>query len=95
MADLFQTAGADRIMAIDLHTSQIQGFFNGPVDHLWAMPMLAQYVRTRVAPDNLTIVSPDAGRVRLEIAGAEKTSITVPDPIGHFSVKTDRMFLAS
>jgi ribose-phosphate pyrophosphokinase len=65
MADLFQTAGADRIMAIDLHTSQIQGFFNGPVDHLWAMPMLAQYVRTRVAPDNLTIVSPDAGRVRL------------------------------
>lgn len=65
MADLFKTAGADRIMAVDLHTSQIQGFFNGPVDHLWAMPMLAQYVRTRVAPDNLTIVSPDAGRVRL------------------------------
>jgi ribose-phosphate pyrophosphokinase len=65
MADLFKTAGADRIMAVDLHTSQIQGFFDGPVDHLWAMPLLAQYVRTRVAPDNLTIVSPDAGRVRL------------------------------
>jgi ribose-phosphate pyrophosphokinase len=65
MADLFKTAGGDRIMAVDLHTSQIQGFFDGPVDHLWAMPLLAQYVRTRVAPDNLTIVSPDAGRVRL------------------------------
>ena len=65
MADLFKTAGADRIMAIDLHTAQIQGFFDGPVDHLWAMPLLAQYVRSRVAPDNLTIVSPDAGRVRL------------------------------
>ncbi len=65
MADLFKTAGADRIMSIDLHTSQIQGFFDGPVDHLWAMPILAQYVRSRVAPDNLTIVSPDAGRVRL------------------------------
>jgi len=65
MADLFRTAGADRIMSIDLHTAQIQGFFDGPVDHLWAMPLLAQYVRSRVAPDNLTIVSPDAGRVRL------------------------------
>jgi ribose-phosphate pyrophosphokinase len=65
MADLFKTAGADRIMAVDLHTSQIQGFFDGPVDHLWAMPLLAQYVRSRVAAGNLTIVSPDAGRVRL------------------------------
>jgi ribose-phosphate pyrophosphokinase len=65
MADLFKTAGADRIMSVDLHTSQIQGFFDGPVDHLWAMPLLAQYVRSRVSPDNLTIVSPDAGRVRL------------------------------
>ena len=65
MADLFKTAGAGRIMAVDLHTSQIQGFFDGPVDHLWAMPLLAQYVRSRVTPGNLTIVSPDAGRVRL------------------------------
>ena len=65
MADLFKTAGANRIMSVDLHTSQIQGFFDGPVDHLWAMPMLAQYVRSRVDPANLTIVSPDAGRVRL------------------------------
>jgi len=65
MADLFKTAGAERIMSVDLHTAQIQGFFDGPVDHLWAMPMLAQYVRSRVGVGNLTIVSPDAGRVRL------------------------------
>lgn len=65
MADLFKTAGADRVMSVDLHTAQIQGFFDGPVDHLWAMPMLADYVKSRVSPGNLTIVSPDAGRVRL------------------------------
>ena len=44
IADLFKTAGADRIMAIDLHTAQIQGFFDGPVDHLFALPLLADYV---------------------------------------------------
>ena len=47
IADLFKTAGADRLMAVDLHTSQIQGFFDGPVDHLFALPLLAQYVRGR------------------------------------------------
>ena len=40
MADLFKTAGADRLMCVDLHTSQIQGFFDGPVDHLFALPLL-------------------------------------------------------
>ena len=64
MADLFKTAGANRLMAIDLHTAQIQGYFDGPVDHLWALPILAQYVKGRVDRSNLTIVSPDAGRVR-------------------------------
>src|SRR6201982_3147677 len=44
MADLFQTAGADRLMAVDLHTAQIQGFFDGPVDHLFALPILAEYL---------------------------------------------------
>ena len=47
MADLFKTAGADRMMSVDLHTAQIQGFFDGPVDHLWALPLLADYVRSR------------------------------------------------
>jgi ribose-phosphate pyrophosphokinase len=66
MADLFKTAGADRLMAVDLHTSQIQGFFDGPVDHLFALEPLAHYVASRV-PDRgrLTVVSPDAGRVRV------------------------------
>ena len=63
--DLLKTAGADRIMSIDLHTAQIQGFFDGPVDHLWAMPVLVDYVRTRVDLDNVTVVSPDAGRIRV------------------------------
>jgi ribose-phosphate pyrophosphokinase len=66
MADLFKTAGANRLMSVDLHTAQIQGFFDGPVDHLWALPLLADYVRGRVADtSSITVVSPDAGRVRL------------------------------
>lgn len=65
MADLFKTAGADRLMAVDLHTSQIQGFFDGPVDHLFALPLLAEYVAGRVDRNRITVVSPDAGRVRV------------------------------
>jgi ribose-phosphate pyrophosphokinase len=65
MADLFKTAGADRLMAVDLHTSQIQGFFDGPVDHLFALEPLARYVGARIDRNRLTIVSPDAGRVRV------------------------------
>ncbi|MQA77144.1 MAG: ribose-phosphate diphosphokinase [Streptosporangiales bacterium] len=65
MADLFKTAGADRLMAVDLHTAQIQGFFDGPVDHLWAMPVLADYLRDKLDPNECTVVSPDAGRVRV------------------------------
>jgi ribose-phosphate pyrophosphokinase len=65
MADLFKTAGASRLMSVDLHTAQVQGFFDGPVDHLWALPLLANYVRGRVDRSKLTVVSPDAGRVRV------------------------------
>ncbi len=65
MADLFKTAGADRLMVVDLHTSQIQGFFDGPVDHLFALPLLAEYVKSRVVGEKVTVVSPDAGRVRV------------------------------
>jgi ribose-phosphate pyrophosphokinase len=72
MADLFKTAGADRLMSVDLHTSQIQGFFNGPVDHLMALPLLANYVRSRVDSSKLTVVSPDAGRVRLADQWADR-----------------------
>jgi len=70
VADMFKTAGADRIMTVDLHTAQIQGFFDGPVDHLWAMPLLAEYVKDSYADRELAVVSPDSGRVRL----AEKWS---------------------
>ncbi|BAS13395.1 ribose-phosphate pyrophosphokinase [Arthrobacter sp. Hiyo8] len=72
MADLYKTAGADRIMSVDLHTSQIQGFFDGPVDHLMAIPLLADYIRTRVEADNITVVSPDTGRVRVAEQWAER-----------------------
>src|SRR5580704_3842120 len=64
IADLFKTAGADRLMAIDLHTAQIQGFFDGPVDHLFALPLLSRYVAERYGSEDLVIVSPDTGRVR-------------------------------
>jgi ribose-phosphate pyrophosphokinase len=65
MADLFKQAGAHRLMAIDLHTDQIQGYFDGPVDHLWAMPLLVDYIRDNIDRKRLTIVSPDAGRVKV------------------------------
>ena len=65
MADLFKTAGADRLMAVDLHTAQIQGFFDGPVDHLMALPILAGHVWECYGHEKLTIVSPDAGRIKV------------------------------
>ncbi len=65
MADLFHTAGADRLMAVDLHTAQIQGFFDGPVDHLFALPILASYLEGRFDRSRVTVVAPDAGRVRV------------------------------
>lgn len=72
IADLYKTAGADRLMSVDLHAAQTQGFFDGPVDHLWALPILTDYVRTRVDCTNLTVVSPDAGRIRVAEQWAEK-----------------------
>ena len=65
MADLFLTAGADRLMAVDLHTAQIQGFFDGPVDHLFALPILASYLEDKLDLSQVTVVAPDAGRVRV------------------------------
>ncbi|HEV7207851.1 MAG TPA: ribose-phosphate diphosphokinase [Mycobacteriales bacterium] len=65
VADLLKTAGADRLMAVDLHTAQIQGFFDGPVDHLFALPLLAEYLEQRLRGADITVVSPDAGRVRV------------------------------
>ena len=64
LADTLAVAGADRIMSIDLHAGQIQGFFDGPFDHLVAMPVLLAYLRDN-APRDVVICAPDAGRVRL------------------------------
>ncbi|TCM47717.1 ribose-phosphate diphosphokinase [Kribbella sp. VKM Ac-2568] len=65
MADLFKTAGANRLICVDLHTSQIQGFFDGPVDHLMALPILSGYVRDKYGDQQLAVVSPDAGRIKV------------------------------
>jgi len=71
IADMFKVAGANRIMTVDLHTSQIQGFFDGPVDHLFALPVLADHVKHTYAGRELAVVSPDSGRVRLAERWAE------------------------
>lgn len=72
IADLYKTAGANRIMSVDMHAAQEQGFFDGPVDHLWAMPVLVDYVRQRVDLSNVVVVSPDAGRIRVAEHWANK-----------------------
>ncbi len=64
VADMFKAAGAKRMISIDLHSGQIQGFFEGPVDHLTAAPVLESYVRDN-APDAPVIVSPDSGRIKV------------------------------
>jgi ribose-phosphate pyrophosphokinase len=64
VANMFAVAGADRLMSIDLHSGQIQGFFDGPFDHLVAMPVLVDYLRDNL-DDDLVVVSPDAGRVKV------------------------------
>jgi ribose-phosphate pyrophosphokinase len=63
VANMFRAAGADRIIGVDLHSGQIQGFFDGPVDHLTAMPVLCDHMAT--IGDDLVVVSPDAGRVKV------------------------------
>ena len=65
MADLFKTAGADRLIAVDLHADQLQGYFDGPVDHLMALPILADHVKEQYGGQKLAVVSPDAGRIKV------------------------------
>ena len=72
VADLFKAAGANRIMSVDLHAAQIQGFFDGPVDHLFAMPVLLEHFRAKLDPATLTVVSPDMGRVRVADVWSDK-----------------------
>ncbi len=71
VAALLETAGADRILSLDLHAAQIQGFFDIPVDHLFATPVLIEHFKTVNSPD-LTVVSPDAGGVERARAFAKR-----------------------
>ena len=64
IANMFSAAGATRLVSIDLHSGQIQGFFDGPVDHLTAMPVLVDYLKS-LGTEDLVVVSPDAGRVKV------------------------------
>ena len=72
IADVLSAAGANRVITMDLHAPQIQGFFDGPVDHLWALPLLADYVADKYVGEALTVVSPDSGRVRVADIWAER-----------------------
>ncbi|HUY20457.1 MAG TPA: ribose-phosphate pyrophosphokinase [Candidatus Binataceae bacterium] len=72
VADLITTAGASRVLTVDLHAGQIQGFFNIPVDNLYAMPVLTQYLRKRVDGEKVSVVSPDAGGVERARAFARR-----------------------
>ena len=75
VADMFKAAGADRIMSVDLHAAQIQGFFDGPVDHLFAMPVLLEHFQKQLDPATLTVVSPDMGRVRVADTWSDKLGV--------------------
>jgi ribose-phosphate pyrophosphokinase len=72
VADLLETAGIDRMVTMDLHAGQLQGFFSKPVDHMTAMPILTQFVQDRLGDRELVIIAPDAGRVKLVRKFAQK-----------------------
>ena len=76
VADLIYSAGANRLLTVDLHAGQIQGFFNIPVDHLYAMPILVKYIKS-LKIKNLVVVSPDAGGVERARAFAKRLSSTL------------------
>src|SRR5262245_47551058 len=66
VADLLSTAGADRVVSVDLHSGQIQGYFDAPFDHLTALPILSNYFKDELGlhGDDLVVVAPDAGRIK-------------------------------
>jgi ribose-phosphate pyrophosphokinase len=72
VADLITASGASRVLTVDLHAGQIQGFFNIPVDNLYAMPVLVQYLRRRLDGKKVTVISPDAGGVERARAFARR-----------------------
>src|ERR671916_10682 len=74
VAEVLETAGIDRLVTMDLHAGQLQGFFSKPVDHMTAMPILTQFVQDRLGERDLVIIAPDAGRVKLVRKFAQKVS---------------------
>ncbi|MDQ6522782.1 ribose-phosphate diphosphokinase [Nocardioides sp. LHD-245] len=88
MADLFKTAGADRIITVDLHADQLQGFFDGPVDHLMALPILTDYIKDKYGDQELAVVSPDAGRIKVAERWAARLG-GVPLAFIHKTRRTD------
>lgn len=94
MADMLEVAGVSRIMSVDLHTGQIQGFFHDPFDHLTALPLLQQWITENVPDGDAVIVSPDAGRVRLAEKYANHLDAPIAilhkrrDPLEHHSSET-------
>jgi len=86
VADVLTAAGVDRVVSVDLHSGQIQGFFDKPVDHLTAMPVLTGYVRDNLGPE-VVVVSPDAGRLRVaerfsQLVGADLAAVAKRRPNG-------------
>jgi ribose-phosphate pyrophosphokinase len=86
VADMLGVAGADRLITMDLHSGQIQGFFDGPVDHLTAMPVLADHIRTSCDGRDLVVVAPDAGRVKT----AEKMAGVLGAPLAFLHKRRSR-----
>jgi ribose-phosphate pyrophosphokinase len=79
VADLVTASGASRVLTVDLHAGQIQGFFNIPVDNLYAMPVLIQYLRKRVEGERVVVVSPDAGGVERAFARRLNADLAIID----------------
>jgi ribose-phosphate pyrophosphokinase len=86
VADMLQVAGADRIITMDLHSGQVQGFFDGPVDHLTALPLLADHIRASCEERDLVVVAPDAGRVKT----AEKMAAVLDAPLAFLHKRRSR-----
>jgi ribose-phosphate pyrophosphokinase len=94
VAEMLQAAGADRVLTMDLHAGQVQGFFRIPVDHMTALPMLAQYVRDLGLPEDVVVVAPDTGRTRLagkfaELVGADLAVLQKDRPAHNEAVVTN------
>jgi ribose-phosphate pyrophosphokinase len=92
VADLVSVAGADRVLALDLHAAQIQGFFDVPVDHLHAGPVINTYLRSmRIAPEDLVVLSPDEGSIKRSLLHQKKLggSIAIVDKRRSSAIQTE------